>query len=261
MRRLLLAVLLAGLLSTAPAAAITFGQIDGNAHPKVGALVVRLHDQNRTLIPICSGTMVSENVFLTAGHCTFLPDVFFGPGNYDLGATFLTDLSSLDEGDVTFGEGHTHPAFFPNAANASKNAVDIGVVVLDGDPGVGSVQLPDEELLDRIDLRAASFTTVGYGAVREVKTNGPQALLPNALRRFAVQSASHVNGSWLKLSMNPSTGNGGTCFGDSGGPHFLEDTEIIVSVTSHGDSPCRSSDWTARVDTSDALDFVRAYTD
>jgi hypothetical protein len=134
-------------------------------------------------------------------------------------------------------------------------------VVLEVDPGVGSVQLPDEGLLDRIDLRAASFTTVGYGAVREIKTNGPQALLPNALRRFALQSASNINGSWLKLSMNPSTGNGGTCVGDSGGPHFLEDTEIIVSVTSHGDSFCRSTDWTARVDTSDALDFIRAYTE
>ena len=37
----------------------------------------------------------------------------------------------------------------------------------------------------------------------------------------AVQEALSLNKAWLELSMNPSTGNGGTCFGDSGGPHFL----------------------------------------
>lgn len=259
MRRTALAVVVVALVSAVPALAITFGQPDGNGHPTVGALVVRLHDEDGTLIPICSGTMVDSRVFLTAGHCTSL-DAFLEPGTYDVGATFLTDLSSLDAGDVTFGQAHTHPAFFPNAANATKKAVDLAVVVLDADPGVGSSQLPDQGLLDDIDLREATFTTVGYGAVREEKTKGPNALLPNALRRVATQSASHLNDSWLKLNMNPSTGNGGTCFGDSGGPHFLEDGNVVVSVTSWGDAPCRSTDWTARVDTDAALDFITGFT-
>jgi hypothetical protein len=34
-----------------------------------------------------------------------------------------------------------------------------------------------------------------------------------------------------------------------------------VSVTSHGDAPCRSSDWTARVDTKEALDFIDSFSD
>ena len=258
MKRLLSTAAALTLLMSAPASGITFGQPDGNGHPTVGALVARLH-AGGSLIPICSGTMVSERVFLTAGHCTFLPDVFFGPGNYDLGATFLTDLSSLDATDVTFGEGHTHPAFFPNAPTGSKKAVDVGVLVLASDPGVGWSLLPSEGLLDEIDVRSASFTTVGYGAVREQKTKGPNALQPNDLRRVAVNSASHVNDSWLKLSSNPSLGNGGTCFGDSGGPHFLGNTTTIVSVTSHGDAPCRSTDWTARVDTQTALGFITSF--
>ncbi len=65
--------------------------------------------------------------------------------------------------------------------------------------------------------------------------------------------------------MNPSTGNGGTCSGDSGGPHFLGagagETDIIVSVTSWGDTYCRSTDWTARVDTQAALNFIGQYID
>ena len=256
-------MVVAALVLTAPALAITFGQPDDDKHPTVGALIVRLHDEDGTLIPFCSGTLVSERVFLTAGHCTFFADEFFGAVGFDIGATFRTNLGSLAASDVTFGTGHTHPAFFPNAANASKNAVDLGLVVLGSHPpGVeGWSQLPEEGLLEDIDLREASFTTVGYGAVREDKTKGPNALLPNALRRFALQSASHLNGSWLKLNMNPSTGNGGTCFGDSGGPHFLEDTATVVSVTSWGDSPCRSTDWTARVDTESALEFINSFID
>jgi Trypsin len=260
MKRLVLAAALAAIaVAAAPASGITFGEPDGDGHPTVGALIVKLDDG--ALFPICSGTMVSSNVFLTAGHCTFLPDVIFGPGNYELGATFEPDLTGLTASDVTFGVAHTHPSFFPNAGTASKKHVDLGLLDLAGDPGVGWSALPEEGLLDEIDLREASFTTVGYGAVRETKKTGPHAILDNVLRRVATQSASHLNDSWLKLNMNPATGNGGTCYGDSGGPHFLEDSDVVVSVTSWGDAPCRSTDWTARVDTEAALDFVADFTE
>src|SRR5947209_6776761 len=41
---------------------------DGNAHPNVGALLRERADGSLTII--CSGTLVSSSVFLTAGHCT-----------------------------------------------------------------------------------------------------------------------------------------------------------------------------------------------
>ena len=44
--------------------------------------------------------------------------------------------------------------------------------------------------------------------------------------------------------MNPSTGNGGTCYGDSGGPNFLGTTNIIAAITITGDAVCRSTTWT-----------------
>jgi len=44
--------------------------------------------------------------------------------------------------------------------------------------------------------------------------------------------------------MNLATGNGGTC---SGGPHFLGDT--VVSLTVTGDIPCKATDKTYRIDT------------
>ena len=44
---------------------------------------------------------------------------------------------------------------------------------------------------------------------------------------------------WLRISMNPATGNGGTCYGDSGGPNFLGHTDIVAATTITGDAICR----------------------
>ena len=43
-------------------------------------------------------------------------------------------------------------------------------------------------------------------------------------------------------------GNGGTCYGDSGGPYFIhldgQDTDIVASITVTGDAPCKVTDKT-----------------
>ena len=203
-----------------------------------------------------------------AGHCTYFTELFFGGAGYEVGVTFVGDLGlddatpNFDESDVVFGEPHTHPGFDGKFGGAQKR-VDLAVLVLDSEPGVGFAQLPTENLLETLDLKTTRFTAVGYGIVREDKTKGPQTIFDDGLRRFAEQSATQVNPSWLLLSMNPSTGNGGTCNGDSGGPHFLgagpTATRTIVSVTSWGDRFCRSNDWTARADTKVALDFITSF--
>lgn len=269
MRRLiaiLVGVSLATLMASTPSLAITFGQPDGNNHPEVGQMVVKLDDG--TLIPFCSGTMVSERVFLTAGHCTFFADVFFGASGYELGVTFISDLGlddgvpDFDESDLIMGVGHTHPSYDGKYGSSSKR-LDLAVVVLEADPGVGAAELPSLNLLETVDLKTAWFTTVGYGRVRNDKTTGPHALTYDGLRRYAVQQATNLSDGWLKLSMNPATGNGGTCNGDSGGPHFLgagaAETDIVVSVTSHGETWCRATDWTSRVDTPEALSFITGF--
>ena len=267
MRRLLLLTAAVALMATTPADAITFGQRDGNRHPNVGRLVIKLDDG--TLCPWCSGTMVSERVFLTAAHCKYFADLFFGTG-YEFGVTFISDLGLddpvplFDESDLVMGVAHAHPSFDGKYGNSSKR-VDVAVVVLEDDPGVGQADLPAQGLLDTIDLKTAAFTTVGYGLVRNDKTRGSNSLSDDGVRRYAVQTATQLSDGWLKLSMNPATGNGGTCNGDSGGPHFLGagagETDTIVSVTSHGDSYCRSTDWTARIDTPEALSFIQSFID
>ena len=62
-----------------------------------------------------------------------------------------------------------------------------------------------------------------------------------------------VNPSWLRISMNPARGNGGTCYGDSGGPNFLgaggSETNVVAAITITGDAMCRATNVTYRLDT------------
>ena len=62
-------------------------------------------------------------------------------------------------------------------------------------------------------------------------------------RMYSFSTFDSLNGGYIRLSQNPSTGDGGTCFGDSGGPNFLnvDGTRTLVAITITGDSVCRST--------------------
>ncbi len=59
--------------------------------------------------------------------------------------------------------------------------------------------------------------------------------------------------------MNASTGNGDTCYGDSGGPNFLGDTNVIAAITITGDAVCHSTNVVYRLDTESARAFLDDY--
>ena len=59
--------------------------------------------------------------------------------------------------------------------------------------------------------------------------------------------------------MNSSTDNGGTCYGDSGGPHFLGDSDMVVSLTVTGDTWYRATDVTYRLDTDSARSYLEQF--
>jgi len=71
MRKLLASgfVLLILLVSVTPAWAIVYGDLDGEDHPNVG-LISRLDSNTGNQRAVCTGTLIDEDVFLTAGHCT-----------------------------------------------------------------------------------------------------------------------------------------------------------------------------------------------
>jgi hypothetical protein len=243
-------ILISVLFFVLPARAITFGQLDRGRHPNVGALVVEFGDPAE-LGPFCSGTLISPTVFLTAAHC-------------------IQALESLgiEEWWVTFSRRAdstatllTGTAFVAPGANAGgfNDPLDLAVVVLDARvTGITPARLPSEGLLDQTTLKGAKFTAVGYGATRDTQQGGFDAIADNVDRRFATQFFLSLQKAWLLLSMNPATGSGGTCYGDSGGPHFLGGprSNLIVSITVTGDAVCKATDKTYRLDTAAARAFL-----
>jgi secreted trypsin-like serine protease len=253
-----LALVLAAIVYAAPAGAIANGQLDGNLHPNVGALIAEYDSDNPgEKLVLCTGTLVAPKVFLTAGHCT---DYLESIGVSDVWVTFDSQYTSSSR--LIHGRYVTDPNYGYSGRGGASDPHDLAVVLLDRDAkGITPARLPTKNLLGTRDLKNQTFTAVGYGTVRDIKTTGPNAFYFDSTRRYALQSFLSLEPSWLNLNMNPSTGSGGTCFGDSGGPHFFGgvSSNLEVSITVTGDSVCRATDKTYRLDTAGARSFLGQY--
>jgi V8-like Glu-specific endopeptidase len=265
---LMLAVVGGSLVLSPKSEAITYGFVDSkNTFANTGAFIVKSPTTGE-IFPICSGTMITPNVFLTASHCT----LFF---TQDLAPEGLVAYVSLD-GSIPFGPLTSnktqllpvaHVVSNPNFNPAQSDSGDIGVLILQRDVrGITPATLPACGLLDQLvaqnGLKSAIFTAVGYGVQNRVVGGGVpffQDLNPIP-RMFAFSSFNSLNGGYLRLSQNQSTGNSGTCFGDSGGPNFLtvDGKQTLVAITITGDSVCRSTNVDYRLDIPSAQGFLAA---
>jgi secreted trypsin-like serine protease len=243
MRRLIVtALVLAALVFAAPASAITNGGADGNGHPNVGGLVAAPAYSDGTWI-YCSGTLIAPRVFLTAAHC--------GEGD----RVRVTFDSAYQNGDKVYaGTWHADPLY----GGAQSDPHDIAVVVLDTAPRITPARLPAAGSLSNLSS-TQQFTSVGYGAHEVTNSPGGHEYLYDDVRMVATGTLNSINPSWLRISMNPSTGDGGTCYGDSGGPNFLGSTDIVAATTITGDAICRSTNVDYRLDTASARSFLADY--
>ncbi|HET7928745.1 MAG TPA: trypsin-like serine protease [Actinomycetota bacterium] len=229
-----------------PAGAITNGQMDTqNTYPFVGLLA--FYDAHGEYMHRCTGTLLSPTVVLTAAHCTEGTATAYAYFSVDVPDDFRENPSG------SLGTTYTHPEFTSNLHN------DVGVVVL-GEPENLSeypVLAPEGFLTDLKvagEIQDDTFVAVGYGLLDGFP---PPDLVDNESRWFSTSPYQGLKKNNLHLFQNPvPNGAGGTCFGDSGGPHFWNDTLILVSVTSWGDSVCRSNDQTQRVDIASVLNWL-----
>lgn len=116
-------------------------------------------------------------------------------------------------------------------------------------------RLPSEGFLDDLRdadvLADATFVSVGYGTDENIQDTN--------VRMYSVSSFRNLHDAWPYMSQNPHLGNGGTCFGDSGGPTYYRDAngvETQVAVTSWGDTVCKPQNNNYRVDTASSLGFI-----
>jgi hypothetical protein len=238
--------MVATLMLPVQAGAIIGGEPDGNGHPEVGALLAPVAYSDGTWAA-CTGTLISPTVFLTAAHCEF-PDVT------RYAVTF--DSSYIPGTSITYwGTWHPHPDYRP----AQNDPHDIAVVVLDAPLGITPADLPAAGSLDDL-AHWTEFTAVGYGA--QSVTTG-QVFHYADIRYVATGRLFTQNKSWLRLSMVAALGDGGTCYGDSGGPNFLgagaSETNILAATTITGDFACVATNVDYRLDTESARAFLDDY--
>ena len=227
-------------------AAITYGLPDGNKHPNVGALVGRY---SGGLYPYCSGTLISPTVFLTAAHC--------GGGSNRVAVTFTSDFSGhvkLLSGTFVGDPRYTWKQDDPH---------DIAVVLLDKPvQGIAPATLPAAGQLETLD-QTDQFTAVGYGGDEVIQQPGGPTIPYYDERQYATSLFNALNPAYLRLSQNPATGAGGTCYGDSGGPNFIgagaTETNVIAGTTITGDALCKATNVTYRLDTVAARSFLGAF--
>jgi secreted trypsin-like serine protease len=263
------AVLATAVISTARIHAITYGFVDTtNAFGNTGAFLVKA--PSGRIFPICSGTLIAPDVFLTASHCTVFFEQDLAPAGYTALVSFdnpipFGDLTSKSTKLVSVTQVVSNPGY----NQAQSNSGDIAVLLVDPRQtrGVTPALLPAAGLLDQLaaqnGLKATVYTAVGYGVQNRVTGGGTpffQDLNP-VPRMYAFSTFDSLNGGYIRLSQNPSTGNGGTCFGDSGGPNFLNvnGTRTLVAITITGDSVCRSTNVDLRLDTDSARAFLAPY--
>jgi hypothetical protein len=263
------------------ALAITWGEPDeANAYPNVGAFIVERDDGR--IWATCTGTLIHEQVFLTAGHCTDYVAGLDAEGrlvaayvsfDFDVGfdAESETGPTLLEVEEII-----THPEY--DDFSDPSNTYDVGALVL-AEPvtGIEPAERATEGFLDELKrsgvLRTgpkgeagaekgfagpdgAKFTVVGYGGVLLWP---PPEITYEDQRRFGESEYVALVPAQLHMDQNRLHDNEGTCFGDSGGPAFWEpdeETRILVGITSWGDAQCVVTGIDYRVDIPETLSFI-----
>ena len=242
---------------------IFYGTPTGNSYASVGAL---LHDRNGDGRITgddqrCTGSLIGPTVFLTAGHCiVFSPPgtqfyVSFSPDLYAKSFSYITATGAVF--DPQFG----HDLHWGDVGNLH----DLALVFLPpgSTAGLKPLQLPPAGLFNALaakgGLNDQAFVTVGYGT--SATLTGPPDFPFDGVRKASQSPFKALQPTWLGLLENPHvTGLGGDCYGDSGGPTFLDgNPDMVVATVSLGDIPCRASAWHWRLDTQEARGFLGQY--
>lgn len=263
---ILVFVLVLTLGAAGAAYAVTHGELDGEGHPYVGLAL--FYDSEDNYMWRCSGTLIGEKLFLTAGHCTY--------GTSYAKVMFDSDLEQLEWVNDDLGyvscdpytcyEGLTeaHPGY-DDYWTQFPNTYDLGLVHLKkklrmdnyGEvAGLGAL----DGLETKLGQKDLIVRTVGFGLQSGQPRWENEKIRYTSTSKIIELNSANTGGYGIHTSNNPSEsqGEGGACMGDSGGPIFYpEDSNIVVAVVSWGNNyNCVGADYGYRTDTQIAHDFI-----
>jgi hypothetical protein len=257
------AVAVIAAVAAASALAVVGGSADNGRHPYVGMAAFLYHGVDENGQPaiaaeLCSGSLLSETVFVTAAHCVPPPAlqvatlVTFVENDAVTalhGGPYVVASSVTTDSRFCAGCGHGLPGF---------DTHDVAVVQIDADsipfyPGYPTTyaSLPSLGQAGALSNKA-TVEIVGYGL------NAPGE------RRVATAKVIPGGGvtgdEFLKLSSNQAQDKGATCSGDSGGPDLLPGTSTILAISGYGPNlTCKAVAYSQRLDTADELAFVGGF--
>jgi hypothetical protein len=279
-----------------PAAAITYGELDAGEHPYVGFMIYfdpaepgwfsctgTLLDADTFLTaghctygigtdgevelgpdgqPLTSG---GTDVWVTFEDT----DVLAGwPARADYPteeALYAARSAWLDANpDYISATAYPHPDY--DDFSGFPVTYDVGVVELDrAAPVTTYAELAPLGTAESLagatgrDRNRALVENVGYGIQSvQPKPMDETTRYKSTSRIVEVKGHTATSGNLHTLN-NPSPvgGRGGTCFGDSGGPVLVNNTNQVIAVVSFGNSlTCHGADYSWRVDTQDSYDFI-----
>ncbi|MCZ7589758.1 MAG: trypsin-like serine protease [Gaiella sp.] len=144
---------------------------------------------------------------------------------------------------------------------------DAGVVVLDDAYETSPYgTLPAANALDSLKpRRSTSFTSVGYGLQKSFPDAAAWKNVADKTRMVAYPQLLQINTGFTgpqSLLLSNNTNTGGTCFGDSGGPNFLGDSNVVAGITSFGlNSTCAGTGGVFRTDRPDVRNWILSFLD
>ena len=275
-----------------PAAAVKYGQPDNNEHPYVGLMLAYVWvdgDEDGVMADDelfagwrCTGTQLDDVTFLTAGHCTSGADavaVWYADDLQDVrfAREFIVFADAIDQDNELAADAWSYDALtHPDYTDEAFYLHDVGIVdqmiLAEGTTFEEVGALPelnywDGQLATRKKDRD-SYTTVGYGLQWAMPLSnglgrGDQGdwlklQAGGELLGYRQFGGGKANDAYVVLTNNANTG--GTCFGDSGGPTFIQDTTTVVAVTSFGVNPtCAGTSGIYRIDTPDDLEWLSQF--
>lgn len=231
---------------------------DGNGHPDVGALL--MPGAGGDLEIICTGTLVTPRVFLTASHCTA-----------SMERSGLTRAFVSFDPDFGTDSGVTSTPYagriVTNPAYRAPYQRDVSLVLLDAAvTSIAPAQLAPRRFLDDLKatraIRGTEFVNVGYGSSEQVVVPGAGPVFPfDGIREVTTSGFHSLDRRFIHLDQNLARGYSGTGYGDSGGPTFVETATgpVVVSIVSTGDAALYATSVNTRVDTDEARAFLAPY--